>query len=245
MTRSGLAVMAGMAVALASASVLAQTGVVTLSNPAPAWRVSGFSGGAFVATPVSGYIGEVGGPGPSPGTSFLTFCMERNESVSITGTYNTEIAMSAVGGGIAGGVNGADPLDSRTAAMYWHFRQGGDFGGPVGVIGVLDTAATADLETQALQLAIWLIEQELTQAQFDAQGNALAAHLVAWANGGANYPVGYGSLVRVLRLTSINDGSVRQDQLTIVPLPPAAWAGIGSLAGVAAIGYVRRRKQLS
>jgi hypothetical protein len=37
----------------------------------------------------------------------------------------------------------------------------------------------------------------------------------------------------------------RQDQLTLIPLPPAAWAGLGSLAGVMAIGYVRRRKQLS
>jgi hypothetical protein len=28
----------------------------------------------------------------------------------------------------------------------------------------------------------------------------------------------------------------------VVPLPPAAWAGLGTLAGVMAVGYVRRRK---
>jgi len=30
--------------------------------------------------------------------------------------------------------------------------------------------------------------------------------------------------------------------LTMIPLPPAAWAGLGSLAGVACIGAIRRRK---
>ncbi len=31
-------------------------------------------------------------------------------------------------------------------------------------------------------------------------------------------------------------------ELSVVPLPPAAWAGLSTLAGVAGIGYVRRRK---
>lgn len=31
-------------------------------------------------------------------------------------------------------------------------------------------------------------------------------------------------------------------ELSVVPLPPAAWAGLASLAGVAGFGYVRRRR---
>jgi len=32
------------------------------------------------------------------------------------------------------------------------------------------------------------------------------------------------------------------DPLTVIPLPPAAWAGLSTLAGVGLIGFVRRRK---
>jgi hypothetical protein len=45
---------------------------------------------------------------------------------------------------------------------------------------------------------------------------------------------GYG-LVRIL----VNRDE--QDQMILVPLPPAAWAGLASLAGIGAFGYVRRR----
>ena len=33
--------------------------------------------------------------------------------------------------------------------------------------------------------------------------------------------------------------------LTLVPLPPAAFAGLGTLAGVAGLGYIRRRHHVS
>jgi hypothetical protein len=50
-------------------------------------------------------------------------------------------------------------------------------------------------------------------------------------------------VVRILGVD--NGGNQGQDMLVIVPLPPAAWAGIGSLAGVMVVGLVRRRRQLS
>jgi hypothetical protein len=43
-----------------------------------------------------------------------------------------------------------------------------------------------------------------------------------------------------LHVRSINGGT-SDAYLNIVPLPPAAWAGIASLAGVFGVGYVRRR----
>lgn len=38
-------------------------------------------------------------------------------------------------------------------------------------------------------------------------------------------------------------GFADMDLFVVVPLPPAGWAGLGTLAGVMAIGYVRRRRQ--
>jgi len=43
----------------------------------------------------------------------------------------------------------------------------------------------------------------------------------------------------LVRSLSSNGG---QDQFVLVPLPPAAWAGLSTLAGVGFVGYIRRRK---
>jgi hypothetical protein len=34
-------------------------------------------------------------------------------------------------------------------------------------------------------------------------------------------------------------------ELSVIPLPPAAWAGLSTLAGVGLIGFIRRRRQLA
>lgn len=53
--------------------------------------------------------------------------------------------------------------------------------------------------------------------------------------------------VRVQYGTSPSEPSftLEPPQLTVVPLPPAAWAGFSTMAGVIGIGYVRRRRQLA
>ncbi len=53
-----------------------------------------------------------------------------------------------------------------------------------------------------------------------------------------------GILVRVLGVqgSSADQG---QDMLVLVPLPPAAWAGLSTMAGVFGLAYIRRRKQLA
>jgi len=48
--------------------------------------------------------------------------------------------------------------------------------------------------------------------------------------------------VRVQYGTSASEPSFTLDPLTVIPLPPAAWAGLSTLAGVGLIGFVRRRK---
>ena len=66
------------ALAATSGSVLADQ--VNVSNPGATYRNQSFSGGAFRATVVSGYVGETGGFGGTA-NSFLTFCLERDEFV--------------------------------------------------------------------------------------------------------------------------------------------------------------------
>jgi len=110
-----------------------------------------------------------------------------------------------------------------------------------------DVTYSANERASALQLAIWRLEDEISNTtNWDNLGNAdvraLAAILynaataAAAANGSGDF---YG--VRVLRLYTLG-GVNSQDQLTLIPLPPAAWAGLSTLAGVGFVGYIRRRK---
>lgn len=234
MARRGLVTLAGLAISAIGSSAFAYD--VHIDDPA--WGRTG-SGGAFRAThiPGGGYIGQYGGPGGSA-TSFLTFCMEGNENLNAPGdNYYGEIADSALNGGLGGG--SPDPLDSLTATLYAEFRGANSFGALASLGG---NGVTSAVESAALQLAIWYIEGERTFADL----NATAVDLYNWAVANDTGSIGD---VRVLRLWTNFDGTTysghAQDQLTIIPLPPAAWAGIGSLAGVALIGVVRRRKQLS
>lgn len=222
----------GMAVAVLSlagaASLASAQNRVNVSSPGSGLRAGSFDGGAFVATRVAGYIGRTGDFGGSA-TTFLTFCMEYNEHVTLGNTYYATISDGARNGGL-GGPN-PDPVSVVTAAMYREFRNAGNFGG----LGQVNTGA----ETRSLQRAIWFEEQEISQAEF--QADALAVALRNWAinnNDGALHGV------RVLNMwTNANGTGNAQDMLTIVPLPPAGWAGLASLGGVIGMGYVRRRKQ--
>jgi hypothetical protein len=227
-----------------TSTVLAD-GVVTVVNPGAAWRDQGFSGGAFQIDVNTPYVGETGGPGPgNPASSFLSFCLEHNENIGFGGVYNAYINTSAYLGGVGGGgAPNGDPIDSRTAALYAEFRGANAFGGTNAVTLTTFGGAGVDtaVETRALQQAIWYIEQEITSLP-----STLATDFYNWA---VSHDSGDIGLVRVLRLYNRNsdgsDGALAQDQLTIVPLPPAAWAGMGSLAGVMAIGFVRRRRHVS
>jgi len=66
----------------------------------------------------------------------------------------------------------------------------------------------------------------------------LAAH--SWSLSG----VVLGSRKVSADLGSLNFGIVGQT-VVVVPLPPAAWAGLSTMAGIAGIGFIRRRRQLA
>ena len=99
------------------------------------------SGGEFVLT-------------PDTGAPFNSFCLERNEFISLGGTYSYTVNNSAVAGGLAGG--SPDPISIGTAYLYSQFRAGTLTG---------YTSASSANQT-ALQEAFWWLEDEIPTGDY-------------------------------------------------------------------------------
>ncbi len=240
------------AVAMAGTTTTAfADGSATITDATGVYQSPG-SGGAFTVTegPVTGngtYNGlyggnRISGDGRSSSNSFLSFCLETTEYLNFGSTYYTQISTSADNGGAGGG--DPDPLSNVTAKLYHEFRRlpsnsgsasvtwgtatdffGGEFGTDI---------TTADSE--AIQNAIWYSEGELTSIS----GDALDVYNWAVANQSGLLRV------RVLRqwgswTASGGYSDPKQDLLTLIPLPPSAYAGMGTLAALLGFGYIRRR----
>lgn len=244
--------LAGVAVAGLSSAAFAD-GQLRVDYASNANYNGGGGGGGFQVTPHNGgYIGQLGGNG-GDSNSFVTFCIEEGETFSPGHQwYFGHITTAAVSGQASPGSGwdpvtntdaavGSDPISSTTALIYRTFRDGGDFGGAI--TGAADTVA----ENAAIQRAIWFAEGEIynhNEAGFRADsGLNLAEVIYDWARTNNNGSL-YG--VRVLQLWDSYSNGVgtgnHQDMLTIIPLPPAAYAGIGSLLGVLGFGVIRRRR---
>lgn len=263
---------------LGMSSMALADGFLRMSDATGGFNGLNGSGGAFVANTAApgGFIGQFGGPNAST-TSFLTFCIERNENVTLgnpnsgnNNLYYGKIATGAVNGGISGG--NPDPVSSATALLYSSFRKGLPIAsypvdGSSGVVAYSQNLQASGL-VSALQFAIWYLEGEFnnnpggvtsaTSASFPGQNigsgalntayKNVAADMVNWALANAN-----GSLynVRVLQIWGYDGSGSRtdasnytvnvQDQLTLIPLPPAAFAGAG-LMGLVAFRAIRRRR---
>jgi hypothetical protein len=247
----GLAVVAALSAAAGSAwAGKIKIGIDPISD-AGTYNPTNFNGGSFVVKTLEGYNGIMGGNradgdvgasadhrGPAgPEISILSFCLEIGEYISPGGEYWTEIGTTARRGG-NGGNGTEDPLHSRTARIYAEFRSIGNNGALGSLFGGVLGTTLNDLGTKAIQEAIWHSENELGSV------TGLAQQVYDWADD--NYTDGELYDVRVLRLwthpTDRNANNYAQDQLTLIPLPPAAWAGLSTLAGVGFVGYIRRRK---
>ncbi|MEN6373170.1 MAG: VPLPA-CTERM sorting domain-containing protein [Smithella sp.] len=165
--------------------------------------------------------------------TFQSFCLEENEFIYPNTTFNVEISNAAKAGGVGGATNGADPISMGTAWLYSQFAKGTlvgyDFAG---------TEPNREASASILQYAIWWLEDEkaydagniFIQAAIAMFGDAATAK--ADSNGAFN--------VRVLNLTDITNGALRQDQLVVVPIPAAVW-----LFGTGLIGLVGVRRRFT
>ncbi|GEM_PF-668276 len=195
----------------------------------------GFGGGEFVATGVSVFNGA--------GDSFLTFCLEYTEHISLNTNYYVKINTGAVNGGnssaaaYAGDVAGTstfDPISNATAWLYTQYRSNS-----------LSGFTNNDASANALQLAIWNLEGELTGSAAASALSAYNSNTTAqnWVTSAIANGTGIGN-VRVLNLYSDAAMTVRaQDQLYLAPVPePEIYAMMG--LGLGLMGFVaRRRKQ--
>lgn len=195
----------------------------------------GSGGGEFKVTGVSVLSG--------PGDTFLTFCLEFPEHISLGTAYYVDINNRAISGGngvlathlgdVPGVANSYDPLSPATAWLYTQFRNH----------KLQDFVAfnyTDDGDANSLQKAIWVLENEQPASFLDAKATLLfnAAVNAHWTDIGN---------VRVMNLWDTRTGTPgnytfsghHQDQLYMIP-EPETYAML--LAGLGLMGFVARRR---
>lgn len=247
-------------VAAHAGSVLA-VGTVSLNNVA--WRTG--TGGEFRASPAGGnnILGQSAGvtglysdtrPGRSV-SGFMTFCLEQGETFGWGTNYRFTVDDFAVSGANSNQVstfynNGytpagnvmADALNATTKWLYYSFRLGTLSG-----YNYDGTNAQRQASGVQLQRAIWSIEDNVVLGGGDTVASGWVSQALA-AQSLAFRP--WESSVRVLNIFTVSGNSVAhaQSQLTMtvqaVPLPPAAYAGLGTL-GLAGVGAFIRRRRIS
>lgn len=200
------------------------------------------SGGAFKVTIVSG-LGEIKNDTyGAVGNTFLTFCLEKDEYLTLPGAgYDVNLAPSADMGG-AGGPS-PDPISAATAWLFKKFA--------AGTLTSVSGFAYDNTGGNQLQDAIWWLEQELEPALGNSP-DAGYKYLVDAAMSALTI-VGYDNA----RTTANTDASVQamrlyngppsgyaypynQDLLTLVPEPSTYIAG-GLLGLPVLLGALRRR----
>lgn len=197
--------------------------------------VAGFTGGIQGGYMNHSYVGPIGpGFGQFATANFHTFCVELQtvaagtlpwEIVDLAAAPNPQApapgAPAAYGSGIAGQINA---IVAAAIRLGWI---AGDLSG-----------ATSNQAT-AIQGGIW--------AAIGANGAVIAANAVngddtlvdpLWTALFNEYSSDTSATVSGLRAMTNPSG---QDMLYVVPLPPAAFAGLATLVGIAGVSRLRRR----
>lgn len=240
---TGLAVAVALACATFASASLAAPMVLNDGDKIKLTRQSGVTygttaGGEFLAS--SAFVS---------GDSFLTFCLEYSETISLNTYYYVDVNTKAVkgGGGVAAtyagdtaGVSGSyDPLSNATAWLYTQFSDH-----TFGTYGISFNYASNGW-ADSLQKAIWVLENEKPLSYISGDANALALRTAAITNSASWTDT---KRVRVLNLyetynaTTNTFSGLHQDQLYIMPVPePETYAML--LAGLGLMGFVARRRK--
>lgn len=197
------------------------------------------SGGEFIVQkrkPDLSYTGEL----------YRTFCLELNESIGLNQAYyvydvssDTDLGGINVGNAANGGISAPspDPLDGRSAWLFQQFAKGTltnyDYANAGGGF-----FSGRDASANALQRAIWYIEDELTDTQWSAL-TAVQQYYYGLAN--SQTAATLNRALGAVRVVNIhlpgNSGALRQSSLILIP-EPAALLVWGGLAGFSASGLV-------
>lgn len=132
------------------------------------WNAT-LGGGQFRVTPNADLMAISGETG-----SFLTFCVEEQESLVMPGPFYASVMPDAVVGGYDSdgfiGPNGGDLLDTRSAYLYRQYRNG-------------TITISSNVEAGVFQQAIWVIEDEIAPLPNNHPAMLLVADAEANANG--------------------------------------------------------------
>jgi hypothetical protein len=167
---------------------------------------------------------------------FRTFCVQRTEFMDFHADGFNVVGLTDHS------ILGNKLLHPHSAFLFWAFRNGSLSG-----YDYTPLAQARIDSADALQIAIWSLQTEITAAQFNAYPTAiktLATSFLGQATSAAWSDIGN---VRVMNLTwattrsGFSAGDNAQDQLVLVPTPKSLHAGIGLIGGVVLVGVIRRR----
>jgi hypothetical protein len=184
------------------------------------------NGGEFLADSV----GEVWA-----GT-FVTFCLERNETVAFNTPYEYYISTSADAGGLSGG--NPDPLSQGAAYLYSLLRTNNLADNTGGLGTSYFNLATRHANADAFQKAIWALEGEISAPA------PLANYYydLALANGGiADAWDLMGARVMNIFKTDTRTGEITKYQSQLYYVPDAGMTAVLLGLGFLSLAFLRRK----
>jgi hypothetical protein len=211
------------------------------------------NGGEFKVEIVSGtnwpaneFSDNIGAGGANGNDTFQTFCLEKDEFLSLGGTYTTNdsFTQTAVLGG--NNTNSGDTISKQTAWLYLNFRNGTlsgyDYDAPSG-------STTRASDAEQLQIAIWALENEENTGIGAESGLAAVLGILAdgsaaetWVTAALSAPAAAlnAAFARVGVLNLSTGAENNQSVLTLMPLPSATGLAMAGLMGMT----VRRRRSM-